>query len=147
MVGSCSSRPCQAHKMCHQSGKSSYVCEDISLLTCNIDQQIENGKILTNAPDENKFLDKAMFQCDNGYIASQHEVKCKASGEWQAATCTEMERLSDCKEILDKYPTARNGLYEIELWKSGQILTVNCDMETADGGWTVTMTTSLYISI
>jgi hypothetical protein len=35
---------------------------------CNIDQQIENGKLLTNAPDENKFLDKAMFQCDSGYI-------------------------------------------------------------------------------
>ncbi|XP_060568412.1 ficolin-2-like isoform X2 [Ruditapes philippinarum] len=44
---------------------------------------------------------------------------------------------SDCKEILDKNPEAESGQYEIELWESGKILTVNCDMETEGGGWTL----------
>ncbi|XP_060604048.1 ficolin-1-B-like [Ruditapes philippinarum] len=44
---------------------------------------------------------------------------------------------SDCKEVLDKFPEAKSGLNEIELWKSGKILTVNCDMETEGGGWTL----------
>jgi hypothetical protein len=35
------------------------------------------------------------------------------------------------------HPDAKSGLYEIELWTSGTTLTVNCDMETAGGGWTV----------
>jgi hypothetical protein len=45
--------------------------------------------------------------------------------------------VSDCKEILDKYPEAESGFYEIELWKSKKRLIVNCDMDTDGGGWTV----------
>jgi hypothetical protein len=45
--------------------------------------------------------------------------------------------LSDCKEILDKFPEAESGQYEITLWNSGETLTVNCDMKTEGGGWTV----------
>jgi hypothetical protein len=45
--------------------------------------------------------------------------------------------LSDCKEVLDKFPEAKSGQYEIKLWTSGKILTVNCDMKTEGGGWTV----------
>ncbi|XP_060579905.1 ficolin-1-like, partial [Ruditapes philippinarum] len=45
--------------------------------------------------------------------------------------------LSDCKEILDEYPEAESGFYEIELWQSRKILIVNCDMDTDGGGWTI----------
>ncbi|XP_060560823.1 ficolin-1-like [Ruditapes philippinarum] len=45
--------------------------------------------------------------------------------------------LSDCKEVLDKFPEAKSGQYEIKLWTSGKTLTVNCDMETEGGGWTI----------
>ncbi|XP_060561065.1 ficolin-1-like, partial [Ruditapes philippinarum] len=45
--------------------------------------------------------------------------------------------VSDCKEILDEYPEAESGFYEIELWKSRKILIVNCDMDTDGGGWTI----------
>ncbi|XP_060603432.1 angiopoietin-2-like [Ruditapes philippinarum] len=45
--------------------------------------------------------------------------------------------LSDCKEVLDVYPEAESGFYEIELWKSKKKLIVNCDMETDGGGWTI----------
>jgi hypothetical protein len=45
--------------------------------------------------------------------------------------------VSDCKEILDEYPEAESGFYEIKLWSSNKTLIVNCDMETDGGGWTV----------
>jgi hypothetical protein len=45
--------------------------------------------------------------------------------------------VSDCKEILDVYPEAESGFYEIELWESKKKLIVNCDMKTDGGGWTV----------
>ncbi|XP_060607106.1 microfibril-associated glycoprotein 4-like [Ruditapes philippinarum] len=136
MVGSCGSRPCKANQRCYQNG-ASHVCNDI---TCAFDQKIEKGKIQINTPGENKFLDVAQVKCDNGYVPSQQEVKCEASGQWQPATCTKEIKLdlpSDCKKVLDKFPEAKSGQYEIELWTSGKILTVNCDMETDGGGWTI----------
>ncbi|XP_060581057.1 ficolin-2-like [Ruditapes philippinarum] len=45
--------------------------------------------------------------------------------------------VSDCKEILDVYPEAESGFYEIELWESKKKLIVNCDMKTDGGGWTI----------
>ncbi|XP_060568415.1 fibrinogen gamma chain-like [Ruditapes philippinarum] len=133
MVGSCGSRPCKANQRCYQNG-ASHVCKDI---TCAFDQKIGNGEIQTITPDENKFLDVAQVKCDEGYVPSQQEVKCEASGQWQSATCTKEKLPSDCKEVLDKDEKAKSGQYEIELWKSGKILTVNCDMETEGGGWTL----------
>ncbi|XP_060552684.1 ficolin-1-like isoform X2 [Ruditapes philippinarum] len=128
MVGSCSSRPCKANQRCFQNGVS-HVCKDI---TCAFDQKIENGKVQISAPGENKFLDVALVKCDTGYVPSQQEVKCEASEKWQPATLP-----SDCKELLDKVPEAKSGQYEIKLWTSGKILTVNCDMQTDGGGWTI----------
>jgi hypothetical protein len=55
---------------------------------CAFDQKIENGKVQISAPGENKFLDVALVKCDTGYVPSQQEVKCEASGKWQPATCT-----------------------------------------------------------
>ncbi|XP_060568416.1 fibrinogen alpha chain-like, partial [Ruditapes philippinarum] len=102
---------------------------------CDFDQKIENGKVQISAPGENKFLDVALVKCDKGYGPSQQNVKYEASGKWQHATCTKLP--SDCKEALDVFPGAESGQYKIELWKSGKILTVNCDMETEGGGWTI----------
>ncbi|XP_060587172.1 ficolin-1-like [Ruditapes philippinarum] len=133
MVGSCSSRPCKANQRCFKKG-ASHVCQDIST-TCDFDQKIENGEVQISAPGKNKFLDVALVKCDKGYGPSQQNVKCEASGKWQHATCTKLP--SDCKEALDVLPVAKSGQYEIELWKSGKILTVNCDMETEGGGWTI----------
>ncbi|XP_060557037.1 fibrinogen gamma chain-like [Ruditapes philippinarum] len=133
MVGSCGSKPCKANQRCYQN-VASHVCKDI---TCAFDQKIGNGEIQTITPDENKFLDVAQVKCDEGYVPSQQEVKCEASGQWQSATCTKEKLPSDCKEVLDKAPGAKSGQYEIKLWKSGKILTVNCDMETDGGGWTL----------
>ncbi|XP_060568410.1 ficolin-2-like isoform X3 [Ruditapes philippinarum] len=130
MVGSCGSRPCKANQRCYQNG-ASHVCKDI---TCASDLKIENGKVQIRTPSENKFLDVALVTCDKGYVPSQQEVKCEASGKWQPATC---KSPSDCKEVIDKIPEARSGQYEIKLWTSGKILTVNCDMETDGGGWTI----------
>ena len=48
-------------------------------------------------------------------------------------------RLTDCKEIFRLYPSAKSGQYKIQLWKSRDIITVVCDMETDGGGWTVSM--------
>ncbi|XP_060564716.1 microfibril-associated glycoprotein 4-like [Ruditapes philippinarum] len=45
--------------------------------------------------------------------------------------------VSDCKEILDEFPEAESGFYEIKLWSSNKTLIVNCDMETDGGGWTI----------
>ncbi|XP_060574329.1 uncharacterized protein LOC132732010 [Ruditapes philippinarum] len=126
MVRSCSTRPCKANQRCYHKGDS-HECRDI---TCDIGQEIHKGKLLVNGHS----LDKASVKCDDGYVPSQPEVKCQASGKWEAATCN---RLSDCKEILDKFPEAKSGLYEIELWRSRKILIVNCDMETDGGGWTM----------
>ncbi|XP_060585523.1 uncharacterized protein LOC132741385 [Ruditapes philippinarum] len=120
MVGSCGSRPCKANQRCYQNG-ASHVCKDI-ITSCAFDQKIENGEIQTITPDENKFLDVAQVKCDEGYVPSQQEVKCEASGKWQSATCTK-KLPSDCKEVLDKDEKAKSGQYEIELWKSGKILT------------------------
>ncbi|XP_060599475.1 uncharacterized protein LOC132753084 [Ruditapes philippinarum] len=131
MVGSCGSRPCKVNQRCYRNGPS-HECKDI---TCASDQKIENGKVQISAPGENKFLDIALVKCDKGYyVPSQQEVKCEASGKWQLATC---KLPSDCKEVLDKFPEAKSGQYEIELWISGKILTVNCDMDTDGGGWTI----------
>ncbi|XP_060601054.1 uncharacterized protein LOC132754443, partial [Ruditapes philippinarum] len=129
MVKSCSSRPCKVNQRCYQKGDS-HVCKDI---TCDINLTIDNGKIQVNKPGENKFLDIAAVKCDTGYFPSQQEVKCEASGKWQPVTC-ELPR--DCKDVLDKIPKAKSGQYQIELWKSGKVLTVHCDMETDGGGWT-----------
>ncbi|XP_060565557.1 fibrinogen-like protein A [Ruditapes philippinarum] len=106
-------------------------------MSCAFDQKIENGKIQISSPGDNKFLDEALVKCDQGYVPSQEMVKCEGSGKWQPATCTKEKLQSDCKEVLDKAPEAKNGQYEIELWKSGKMLTVNCDMETEGGGWTI----------
>ncbi|XP_060582582.1 microfibril-associated glycoprotein 4-like [Ruditapes philippinarum] len=131
MVGSCSSRPCKANQRCFQKD-ASHVCKD---LTCAFDQRIENGKVQISSPGENKFLDVALVKCDKGYVPIQQEVKCEASGKWQLATCYKLT--NDCREILYTFPEAKSGKYKIKLWKSGKILTVNCDMETDGGGWTI----------
>ncbi|XP_060584162.1 plasminogen-like isoform X2 [Ruditapes philippinarum] len=101
MVGSCSSRPCKANQRCYQNG-ASHVCKDI---TCAFDQKIENGEIQIISPDKNKFLDVAQVKCDKGYVPSQQEVKCEASGKWQPATCTKEKLNIGC------YCTESSHLY------------------------------------
>lgn len=44
---------------------------------------------------------------------------------------------SDCHDILNMNLGTRTGIYWIKLWKSREMLPVLCDLETADGGWTV----------
>jgi hypothetical protein len=53
-------------------------------IACDIGQEIHKGKLLVN---EHSLEDKASVKCDDGYVPSQPEVKCQASGKWEAATC------------------------------------------------------------
>ncbi|XP_060586278.1 fibrinogen alpha chain-like [Ruditapes philippinarum] len=77
------------------------------LFTCSFGKEIDNGKLEIIARGVHKFMDVAMV------------------------------KFTDCKDIRDEFPEAQSGLYDIVLWQSGTILTVNCDMETAGGGWTI----------
>ena len=45
----------------------------------------------------------------------------------------------DCAEILSRYPSATNGIYEINVGSKRlqRLMEVFCDMETDGGGWTV----------
>ncbi|XP_053387921.1 neurogenic locus notch homolog protein 1-like [Mercenaria mercenaria] len=44
---------------------------------------------------------------------------------------------SDCYDIKQMSLGYKNGIYGVKLWKSHTYLEVLCDLETADGGWTV----------
>ncbi|XP_053376702.1 SCO-spondin-like [Mercenaria mercenaria] len=43
----------------------------------------------------------------------------------------------DCYDIKRKYPDHQSGIYVIKLWKSKKLVSVFCDMDTDNGGWTV----------
>ncbi|XP_053408501.1 microfibril-associated glycoprotein 4-like [Mercenaria mercenaria] len=43
----------------------------------------------------------------------------------------------DCYDIKKKYPDHQSGISVIQLWKSKKLVSVFCDMDTDNGGWTV----------
>ncbi|XP_060553736.1 fibrinogen-like protein A [Ruditapes philippinarum] len=131
MMGACQSNPCQTNQRCYENDKS-YLCRD--LFTCSYGKKIDNGILEMVATGVHKFCDVALVKCDDGFVTIQKEVRCLATGQWQTASC---HQFTDCKDIHDVFPEAQSGLYDIVLWQSGTILTVNCDMETAGGGWTI----------
>ncbi|XP_060591727.1 ficolin-1-like, partial [Ruditapes philippinarum] len=51
--------------------------------------------------------------------------------------CKERVIATDCADVQYHFPTAISGQHKIKLWKSRDLLTVVCDMETEGGGWTV----------
>jgi hypothetical protein len=64
-----------------------FVNNTFSFLACAIGLKIDRGIIQVNAWSENMVLDLASVKCDTGYVPSQLEVICQASGQWQPATC------------------------------------------------------------
>ena len=45
--------------------------------------------------------------------------------------------LADCSDLLTYKSTWATGTYEVVTWNTATKTTLYCDMDTAEGGWTV----------
>ncbi|XP_052762284.1 ficolin-3-like [Mya arenaria] len=45
--------------------------------------------------------------------------------------------VTDCLDVKRLYPSAPDGMYRVNLWKSKTAVSVYCDMTSSNGGWTV----------
>jgi len=79
----------------------------------------------------------AEFSCDDNFeLVGESSVVCLPDGSWSEQVPQCVEKFSNCKDIKAAKPDSLSGMYTLYT-KEGETYTTFCDMESAEGGWTL----------